>query len=155
MPKDPSFATTDAATTAPDEAHARPRSHSNPRSRSNSPSQSHRSQQPLMDIDVPLQLTPSVERGFTTHIMSSQSSSENGKKKRGSSRFDGNDWRKYMRPAKKEDNMNVSSMFSWTSRTSIGHEQIVQTREVTQEVEVVPPTQSRWVLSKPKRVSRG
>lgn len=59
------------------------------------------------------------------------------------------------RSSKKEDNMNVSSMFSWSSRTSYGHERIVQTREVTQEVEVVPPKESRWVLSKPRRLSRG
>lgn len=124
------------------------------RERSTSPSRrSSRSREPL--VDVPLKLTPSVEQNFSTQIVSqAQQQSHEDRKQANAKKYKEDDWRKYLRRNRNEEDMNLNSMFSWTSRTSYG-ERIVQTREVTQEVEVVPPKESRWVRSKPRMVSRG
>jgi hypothetical protein len=116
--------------------------------KSHSPTRSNRSgEEPL--VDMPLKLTPSGEQNFTTQITSHEEQRHSQSKKNHT-----DDWRKYLHRTKPEEEMNLSSMFSWNSRTSHGHERIVQTTEVTQEVEVVAPKESRWSHSKPQRISR-
>lgn len=123
-------------------------SKSHTRSKSRSPSRSNRSgEEPL--VDMPLKLTPSGEQNFRTHITSQEEQRHSQSRK-----YHLDDWRKYLHRSKHDEEMNLASMFSWNS-TSHGHERIVQTREVTQEVEVVPPRESRWSYSKPRRLSRG
>jgi hypothetical protein len=90
---------------------------------------------------VPLQLTPSAELGFSTEIVAEADSSAN----RASRKYDNKDWKKYIRRSKNEDDMALSSMFSWKSKTSLARERIVQTKEVSQKVELVhQPKESRW-----------
>ncbi|KAF2731044.1 hypothetical protein EJ04DRAFT_21868 [Polyplosphaeria fusca] len=147
MPK-PSvdLSTSGGITVAPSEA----------QNRSRSPSRtSNRSREPL--VDVPLKLTPSVEQHYSAHVTSTvdaRGAHEQRKHVRNSKKYELNDWKKYMTKSGKSDlSSNTSSMFSWNSRTSYG-ERIVQTREVRQEVEVVEPRESRWTLSKIRRLSR-
>ncbi|KAJ4286695.1 hypothetical protein N0V90_012947 [Kalmusia sp. IMI 367209] len=144
---DDSFGSSEATTTKPEEVHPRSRSHSHARSGSHSPARSMRSEQPL----VPLQLTPSTELCFTTEIIA-EADARSHDAKRSSRKYDNHDWKKYLRRSKGEDDMNVSSMFSWKSRTSFARERIVQTKEVTQKVEVVQPKESRWTF---RRQSEG
>lgn len=107
------------------------------------------SQRPL----VPLQLTPSAEQYFTTEIVAQADADRESV--RTSKRYDGNDWRKYLgKRSKHEDDMNVASMFSWKSRSSFATERIVQTKEVTQKVEVVQPKESRWAFGRPAENSK-
>ena len=101
------------------------------------------SQRPL----VPLQLTPSAEQYFTTEIVAQADAVQ--EPLRNSKKYDGNDWKKYLgKRSKNEDDMNVASMFSWKSRSSFTNERIVQTKEVTQKVEVVQPKESRWAFGR-------
>ncbi|KAF2867083.1 hypothetical protein BDV95DRAFT_610967 [Massariosphaeria phaeospora] len=123
-----------------------------PTARSHAPSmsRSNKSHEPL--VGPPLKLTPSVEQNFHTYISSQtpQDSQEERKNNTKTKKID--DWKKYLGRQKKGEETNLSSLFSWNSRTS---QRIVQTREVIQEVEVVPPRESRWVLSIPRKLSRG
>jgi hypothetical protein len=135
-----SGALTSVTTKTPSKQHSRSKSHS--------PSRSNRSgEEPL--VDMPLKLTPSGEQNFTTEITSHEEQRHSQSKK-----YHTDDWRKYLHRSKNDEEMNISSMFSWNSRASNGHSQIVKTREVTQEVEVVPPKESKWGHSKPRRISR-
>ena len=133
--------------TKPQDAHMRARSPSHKRSTSDrrsssrSPTRSMQSEQPL----VPLQLTPSAELGFTTEIVAQPDPSAKAGD-RTSKKYDNKDWKKYLRRSKneKENDIALSSMFSWKSRNSLARERIVQTKEITQKVEVVQPKESRW-----------
>jgi sarcosine oxidase delta subunit len=98
-------------------------------------------------MDLPLKLTPSLERNFRTQI-TSQVEYERPEE---SEKSGAGDWRRYISRAKDEEAMHSSS---WSSRTGFGG-RIVQTREITQEVEVVTPHESRWTIAKPRRLSRG
>jgi hypothetical protein len=103
---------------------------------------------------VPLQLTPSVELGFTTEIVAAPDSSAKDAN-RTSRKYDNKDWKKYIRRCKDEDDMAPSSMFSWKSKTSEARERIVQTKEVTQKVELVhQPKESRWNFRRQSECSK-
>ncbi|KAF2659216.1 hypothetical protein K491DRAFT_689340 [Lophiostoma macrostomum CBS 122681] len=115
-----------ALPTAPDKSHRRGRSTSD----------SGHSNRSL--VDLPLKLTPSLERNFRTHITSQTERHEDKSEKDGVG-----DWRRYIGRAKDDE-----------VRTAFG-EHIIQTREVTQEIEVVAPQKSKWTIAKPRRLSRG
>ncbi|KAF1970897.1 hypothetical protein BU23DRAFT_600631 [Bimuria novae-zelandiae CBS 107.79] len=117
--------------------------------RSESLARSTQSERPL----VPLQLTPSAELYFTTEIVA-QPELKPTEAAESSTRYDANDWRKYLGKRKNKDDMNLSRMFSWNSRGSFARERIVQTKEVTQKVEVVQPKESRWALRKHSESSK-
>jgi hypothetical protein len=140
------LSTSGGITVVPSEAHTRSRSPSRT---------SERSREHL--VDVPLQLTPSVEQNYTAHITSTadvQVMYDHRRQLKNVKKYEVNDWKKYMTRSGKNDlSSNASSMFSWNSRASYG-ERILQTREVTQEVEVVQPKESRWAISKMRRLSR-
>lgn len=153
---DSSEATTSANTkTVENQSQNRPRSRSpshkrtdsDRRSSAHSATRSMHSEHPL----VPLQLTPSAEQYFTTEIVA-QPESTTASADRTSKKYDTKDWKKYLRRSKNEDDMALSSMFSWKSRNSYTRERIVQTKEVTQKVEVVQPKESRWTF---RRQSEG
>lgn len=157
---DDTFNSSEATTTKPEPAHTRSRTPSpsrsigHRRSASHSPGRSTYSERPL----VQLQLTPSAEQCFRTEIVAQGDSKQEAK--RNSKRYDSNDWKKYIsRRSKAEEDINLASMFSWKSRNSFAQERIVQTKEVTQKVEVVQPKESRWAFGKQgdssKRNSRG
>lgn len=157
---DDTFNSSEATTSHADEAYirkrspTRKRSNSDRRSSSHSPPRSMHSERPL----VPLQLTPSAELGFTTEIVAEPDYVAKGAS-RTSKKYDNKDWKKYIKRSKNEDDMALSSMFSWTSRTSMAHERIVQTKEVTQKVELVhQPKESRWNIRRQsggsKRISQ-
>ncbi|KAL1613220.1 hypothetical protein SLS60_001452 [Paraconiothyrium brasiliense] len=143
------------STTKPEEVHtrsrspSRKRSHSDRRSSSHSPARTMHSERPL----VPLQLTPSAELMFTTEIVAQPDASSKDAH-RTSKKYDNKDWKKYLRRSKTEDDMALSSIFSWKSRTSMARERIVQTKEVTQKVEVVQPKESRWTFRRPSEVAK-
>ncbi|KAF2438836.1 hypothetical protein P171DRAFT_477166 [Karstenula rhodostoma CBS 690.94] len=143
---DDTFSSSEATASRPEEAHTRSRSWTLKRSDSDRRSSSHslprsmQSERPL----VPLQLTPSTELGFTTEIIAEPDPAAKDAG-RTSKRYDSMDWKKYIRRSRNEDDMALSSMFSWKSRTSMARERIVQTKEVTQKVELVhQPKESRW-----------
>ncbi|KAF2467216.1 uncharacterized protein BDR25DRAFT_305654 [Lindgomyces ingoldianus] len=123
--------------------------------RSRSHSRSNQSRDPL--VELPLKLTPSWDRNFSTHI-SSQSdndAAEDRDNRKNSKKHSIDDWKKFvqMSGVKSHDEENAGGMLSWTSRASHG-KKIVKTREVTQEVEYMPPKESRWTISKVRRQSR-
>ncbi|KAK7182293.1 hypothetical protein DPSP01_007004 [Paraphaeosphaeria sporulosa] len=147
------FDSSEATTSRPDEAHTRSRSptrkrsDSDRRSSSHSPTRSMQSERPL----VPLQLTPSAELYFKTEIVAQPDPAAKDAG-RTSKKYDNKDWKKYIRRSRNEDDMALSSMFSWKSRTST---RIVQTKEVTQEVELVhQPKESRWNFRRQSEVSK-
>lgn len=157
---DDTFNSSEATVTKPEEAHTRSRTPSpnrsmgHRRSASQSPGRSTYSERPL----VQLQLTPSAEQYFRTEIVAQADSKQENT--RCFKKHDGNDWKKYLsRRSKAEEDINLSTMFSWKSRNSIAQERIVQTKEVTQRVEVVQPKESRWTFGKQgdssKRNSKG
>lgn len=99
---------------------------------------------------VPLQLTPSADQCFTTEIVAQPEPSHHAS--RTSKKYDNNDWKKYLRRSRNDDDMALSSMFSWKSKAST---RILQTKEVTQKIELVQqPKESRWNFRRQSECSK-
>jgi hypothetical protein len=98
-----------------------------------------------------------VEQNYTAHVTSTADAQviyDHRRQLKNVKKYEVNDWKKYMTRSGKNDlSSNASNVFSWNSRVSYG-ERILQTREVTQEVEVVQAKEARWPFSKMRRPSR-
>ncbi|KAF2192734.1 hypothetical protein K469DRAFT_654560 [Zopfia rhizophila CBS 207.26] len=132
--------------TEPSEAHTRSRS----------VSRSSQSRDPL--VEMPLKLIPSLDQNFSTHI-SSQNANEayDGRKHhKYPKKYSVDSWKNLARlnGRKNDEETNTSGMLTWRSSGSGPGEQIVATREVTQEVEYVWPRESRWNISRSQRQSQ-